>query len=323
MSEQSVSLLDIFDAAFDRPVVMHRTFAELTGSAAGGIFLSQAMYWSNRTDDPDGWFYKCQREWWEETALTRRELDSARAILVRLGILEEKVAGCPATTFYRLNKQILAEHSHYATERLRKKIKPKKEKSQPTRTNDPASLYVCSNCHEQMSKLDCTDEQTLTEITAETTSEITPEKKEDSNTTTGNKDFSGDEPLTPSGLILLYNELTPTKHPKVKKDSHGRLAKAKQYLQQWPEREFWEKVFGSVRHSAFLRGEKNSLGHEKFIGDFDWFLQRGKRDGVENCLKVYEGKYRDETNTDGMPRSTPSDLAQRFHANIQGGQRNV
>lgn len=149
------------------------------------------------------------------------------------------------------------------------------------------------------------------------------ERKEESNTTSGNADFSGDKYLTPTGLILLYNELTPQKHPKVKKESQGRLAKAKQYLQQWPEREFWEKVFGAVNYSAFLRGEKNTLGHDKFIGDFDWFLQKGKRDGVENCLKAYEGKYHDETNTDGTPRSTPSDLAQRFRANLQGGQRNV
>ena len=48
-----------------------------------------------------------------------------------------------------------------------------------------------------------------------------------------------------------------------------------------------------IRQSAFLCGLKPSPGHEHFRADFDWLLTKGK-DGTENVVKVYEGRFRDE-----------------------------
>ncbi len=93
----------------DRPVAYHRIFAHVCGDPLAAIFLSQAFFWSPRTKNVDGWFYKTQAEWFEETGLTRRHQETARKKLVSLGILEEVRRGLPAQLFFRLNLPRLAQ----------------------------------------------------------------------------------------------------------------------------------------------------------------------------------------------------------------------
>jgi len=97
----------------DRPIAFHRIFAELTGSVSAGLMLSQAVYWSGtnkagerRTSHAAGWFYKSQRDWWEETQLSRKEQETARKHLRDLGngdIWCEEMRGMPRRLFYRLD----------------------------------------------------------------------------------------------------------------------------------------------------------------------------------------------------------------------------
>jgi len=92
----------------DRPIAFHRAYVNLTGSITSALMLSQAMYWTSRTDDADGWFYKTQKDWEEETGLSRREQETARARLKNAGFWEEKLRGIPATMYYRLDLEKLA-----------------------------------------------------------------------------------------------------------------------------------------------------------------------------------------------------------------------
>ncbi len=108
------------------------------------------------------------------------------------------------------------------------------------------------------------------------------------------------EKLTPLQLIAMYNDLTPPTHPKIHNKSDGRIATARQYLKQFPERSFWETVFGNISTSAFLQGKNNGNGHETFVADFEWLLSKGKNRRTENCLKVFEGAYADK-NGGGIP----------------------
>jgi hypothetical protein len=87
----------------DRPVAYHRIFAQITGSVTAGVFLSQSLYWSRRTSDPAGFFYKSREEWTDETYLSRSEQETARATLRRLGILIEERRGMPRRIFYRID----------------------------------------------------------------------------------------------------------------------------------------------------------------------------------------------------------------------------
>lgn len=87
----------------DRPIAFHRCFAAVTGSVNAGLMLSQAVYWTRRTNDPDGWFYKSAKEWEDETYLTRREQETARKALNLTSFWSEKLKGRPATLHFRVD----------------------------------------------------------------------------------------------------------------------------------------------------------------------------------------------------------------------------
>lgn len=86
-----------------RPVAYHRAFAEITGKVSAGLMLSQAWYWTPRTENEDGWFYKTRAEWQEETGMTRTEQETARKRLVSLGLMDETLKGMPGKLHYRVN----------------------------------------------------------------------------------------------------------------------------------------------------------------------------------------------------------------------------
>ncbi|MBL8204013.1 MAG: HNH endonuclease [Blastocatellia bacterium] len=89
-------------------IAFHAALAELTGSLAAGLLLSQAVYWATRTKDPDGWFYKTQADWYQETGLTRTEQNKARARLRGFAFWQEHRRGAPATLHYRVDFEGLA-----------------------------------------------------------------------------------------------------------------------------------------------------------------------------------------------------------------------
>jgi hypothetical protein len=90
-------------AVFARPVAYHRLLAIAGGTVSAGVFLSQLIYWSERTDDPSGWVYKTIDDWWNETALGRYELQTIRKALVKENLIEERLSGVPARLYYKLN----------------------------------------------------------------------------------------------------------------------------------------------------------------------------------------------------------------------------
>ncbi|WOD97413.1 hypothetical protein REM94_05800 [Klebsiella pneumoniae] len=73
----------------DRPIAFQRSFIRLDIGVTAALFLSQMIYWTNRSDD-DGWVYKTQEEWEEETGLSRYEQEGARKKLRSIGVLQEK-----------------------------------------------------------------------------------------------------------------------------------------------------------------------------------------------------------------------------------------
>lgn len=97
---------------------------------------------------------------------------------------------------------------------------------------------------------------------------------------------------TPEALVALYNAETPDECPAVDKLSPARRKKATLYLRQFPDRQFWLDTFRQIGASSFLRGLKPAPGHEHFRASLDWLLTKGK-DGVENVVKTWEGRYSD------------------------------
>jgi len=83
-------------------VAFYPAFRKVLGlNAAATQFLSQAVYWTERTDD--GWFYKTTEEWNEELGLTVDEVKGARKKLKAIGILTEQRKGIPAKLYYKVD----------------------------------------------------------------------------------------------------------------------------------------------------------------------------------------------------------------------------
>lgn len=96
----------ILPELLDRPIAFQRSFVTITGSVTAALFLSQAVYWANRSD---GWFWKTQAQWEEETGLSRREQDTARKNLTHSGVLREELRGAPAKLHFFVDFQRLKE----------------------------------------------------------------------------------------------------------------------------------------------------------------------------------------------------------------------
>lgn len=96
-----------------RPVAFHPVLARISGSVHAGVMLSQAIYWTDvqeRTNaGAQGWFFKTQQEWNEETCLSRAEQETARRKLVAHGFLEEQRKGLPARLYFRVNLHCVIE----------------------------------------------------------------------------------------------------------------------------------------------------------------------------------------------------------------------
>jgi hypothetical protein len=92
-----------------QPIAYHRVFAELGGGAMPALFLSQAFYWTNKTDNEEGWFYKTATQWNTETGMSRSEIETARKRLKERGLILEQKRGVPCRLFYRVNLELIAE----------------------------------------------------------------------------------------------------------------------------------------------------------------------------------------------------------------------
>lgn len=72
------------------------------GNPLAGIFLSQLIYWHDKTEHELG-VYKTSEEWTQETGLTYRHQVTARALLKKLGILTETEKRLEHKLYFKLN----------------------------------------------------------------------------------------------------------------------------------------------------------------------------------------------------------------------------
>ncbi len=99
--------LNKLDLLLDRPIAFQPAYVHLVGSVNAALMLSQAVYWSKVKKESGGWFYKTQREWQEETGLSRKEQDNARRTLKQWGFWSEKLRGMPAKVHFAVDRERL------------------------------------------------------------------------------------------------------------------------------------------------------------------------------------------------------------------------
>jgi hypothetical protein len=84
-------------------VAFYPGLKRVTGSVTASLLLSQLFYWCDKTKDKDGWIYKTNYDLEEETSLSVYEQQTARKVLIELGILEEEFKRLDHTMRFRLN----------------------------------------------------------------------------------------------------------------------------------------------------------------------------------------------------------------------------
>jgi hypothetical protein len=87
-----------------RPVAYFPAIARIVG-VKECVFLCQLIYWHDKAEE--GWIYKTQEEFTEETGLSRSEQETARRNLKRTGLLEERHERLRHRMFYRVNLDAL------------------------------------------------------------------------------------------------------------------------------------------------------------------------------------------------------------------------
>lgn len=93
----------------ERPVAVHPIIIKVTGSVKLAVMWNQLLYWTERTQDPEGWIYKSFEDLYKETGMSRTEIETARLLGMKLGILDYQVKGRPPTAHYRVKLEAMIE----------------------------------------------------------------------------------------------------------------------------------------------------------------------------------------------------------------------
>ena len=91
-----------------RPVAYFPRLAEMIG-VKECIFLSQLIYWTGKGSHDDGWIYKSQDEWLEETGMSNDAQRTARRNLKKLGLIAEKNKKLEHRIYYQADIDTLSE----------------------------------------------------------------------------------------------------------------------------------------------------------------------------------------------------------------------
>ena len=81
------------------------------GDIEAALLLSQCVYWSDKTSNPDGWFYKSYRDWDDELGLSQFKVSRCATLLKALNVLETKIkrANNAPTVHYRVSMDTLTD----------------------------------------------------------------------------------------------------------------------------------------------------------------------------------------------------------------------
>jgi hypothetical protein len=89
-----------------RILAIPQPLVAFVGSVDAGLLLAQIIFWSDKTRDKAGWFYKTYDEWQAEIYLSEYEVRKNARKLVEMGLIETKVKKAPngnPTVHYRLD----------------------------------------------------------------------------------------------------------------------------------------------------------------------------------------------------------------------------
>ena len=173
------------------PVAYYPKLTKITGGVKETIFLCQLLYWQGKQGSKDGWIYKTQQEFTEETGLSRWEQETARKNLVRKGFLETKYSGIPRRLYFRLNieninkawaefvssdKHVETQHTSVWENHMQECGNPTyKDVETPHTSVLKSNKQACGNTTDKHVEIPHAITENTTEITTKITSENTSE----------------------------------------------------------------------------------------------------------------------------------------------------
>jgi len=95
------TLLNLFEALNDRPIVYHGVYSQIMGTTSAGLVTSQLIYWSKVMGHKQ--FYKTDAEIFNELKMGSKELRNAKKRIIESGVFELTVKGVPPKTYYQIN----------------------------------------------------------------------------------------------------------------------------------------------------------------------------------------------------------------------------
>lgn len=133
-----------------------RVFVEFMGSLDGALLLSQCLYWSDRTRNPEGWFYKSYVEWEEETCLSKYEVSKNVKKMQEMGFLETKLKkanGAPTVHYRILFDEFEKWIGEFLANRMSKNFTMESEESEQSLT-ETTTETTTENPHSGFSNFD-------------------------------------------------------------------------------------------------------------------------------------------------------------------------
>jgi hypothetical protein len=292
MTDKEIQLAKLL---LKRPVAFHWALARVCESVNAGLMLSQSIYWSERTDDPEGWFYKTRGDWFNELCIGKDPQISARKILRDLGFMKEDLRGNPPKLFFQVQfaevYKAVARLSGKQTIKSRQSRQLEKPTIEGGKTDNQESGKQTTLLSGNQPNI---EEQRLPDTTSETTTEITD---------------SAAGAASPAFFLQIWNS-NCGQLPKLREITKSRERKLKSRLKAKPD--FAKDFTDAVKHAAsnaFLTGDNN----RGWVAGFDWMIANDT-----NHVAVLEGKY------DAKPQanSGKANSERTGTANGQGARKN-
>lgn len=278
-------------------VAVYPAFRRVLGlSASAAQFLSQAVYWTEKTDD--GWFYKTESEWEQEIGLSNKEVRTARRCLAQIQLLAEVRKGVPAKMHFRIDTDLLL--GYLSGETPIPEMPKEHNKSFPNGTTGSAQTAQLV-LPEGADKCD-RNGTTITEITQKTTAETTAlvlapaspkraAKKSDAGTDEAKQSACREIWASYSDAYQIRYKAAPVRNAKVNRNVV----------------DLWKRL-GS--EAAAVAGF--------YVGINDSYLIRNCHD--LGSLLVKAESYRTQWATNRQMNATTAQQIERKQANLQAGQ---
>ena len=243
------------------------------------IFLSQLMYWHDRSKD--GWVYKTYEDFEKEICLSRRKVRKAKDFLERKGWIEtdfkQVINGTPKL-HYRITDKLVDDMADYLRETAPEKPDEQSDHSILPNTTWPKR----SVAGDRNGQLQVTE--TVSSLYTEITDKDYIQRKDLKHTEVTNSVSS----VPYDQIIEIYHNKCPSLR-RVQKLTDFRKKLLNARWKEYPSLDFWENYFETVSKSAFLTGKVTD-----FEANFEWLIR------PNNFVKVLEGNYNGKEKNKGL-----------------------